>query len=566
MVDWLERSDWKKRPPEFGTLLDTEPHVTMVCLQGTERLWTAWQRLPEHRNILVATGSHRLRYSALDFTRTPPAMTGDITPIVRLATCGSVLTRVAEHLLSKVPDTARHLFLGIEPYLDVTGEPRVGFGSVNARLPYEVMLEQQFIPQYVYVIGEALQRLATEPIDPSSQLGNVVARCLELAPSKRFASLDELRAAFRDAGARVIPATRSPPPPRPFDVVERAIGFMACRNGRRACQLLRVAQAVQTDSPIVTFLLGEASKLPQLPITGEITVPASAAELEGAGKFVDAIRQYGRSPATAQVDAGIARCQLGLGDLDAAIRSARRALARDADNAEMHALVMRASLRLYRFADALAAADAWLTRVPDDAHAHYTRGRGLLGLGQPLEARDAFARASELDPKLLEAQLLFRETDRAVNRLRATVGTPNAMALDVPEHLAAIREPIAAGRIAEAIRMLRDREHDAVAQRLLGELLAFDGRHGDALAAFEASLALADTPAAQLGRARSLLELDRADEALAIFVQFDTPDALDGRARALQLLGRHVEAEAVLQCAVAASEHGSELRIRTTRG
>jgi tetratricopeptide (TPR) repeat protein len=562
VVDWLERCAWQKRPPEFGALFEDARGVAIACLRGTQRLWSAWQQLPAHRHILGATDSHRLRYAALDFSGVPPETNGDLSPEQRLATCGSVLTRVVEHLLANVHESALHLFDGIEPYLDVTGELRVGFGSVNTKLAPQVVLEERAPRRYIYVIGEALQRLANGPL-PSSKLGLVVARCLDPEPSRRYQSLDELRAAFRFAGARVVPAAAGPPPPRPFDLVEQAIGFMLLRNGTRAHALLRAAQALQPYSPIAAFLIHEARKLP-IVISGEIST--SAAELEAAGKLADAIRAYGRMSPHPAIDASIARCQLGLGELATAIRTARRVLERDPQNAEMHALVMRASLRLYRFADALEAADAWLAHAPDDANAHYTRGRALLGLGRSVEALDAFERASTLDPKLLEAQLLFRETDRAVKRLRATVGTPNAMVLDVPDHLAPLRELVAAGRITDAIRMLRDRETDAVAQRLRGELLAFEARHGDALDAFETSIALADTRAAQLGRARSLLELDRADEALAIFMRFDDPEALEGRARALQQLGREVEAEAVLQCAVAASEHGSELRVRTTRG
>ncbi len=99
-----------------------------------------------------------------------------------------------------------------------------------------------------------------------------------------------------------------------------------------------------------------------------------------------------------------------------------------------------------------------------------------------------------------------------------------------------------------------------------GELLAYLGRFDDALHAFELSLARVDAIATKLGKARVLLELDRAGEALAIFEQADSADALEGKARALQLLGRAEAAEAAFAAALDRADAGAEVRTRTTRG
>ena len=324
-------------------------------------------------------------------------------------------------------------------------------------------------------------------------------------------------------GARVVPAgTRERD--QFFAQIEQGIGYYWWGIGARASERFRAALRLKPDSITAHELVAAATKLAgsDVPVAGPSTTqtrppapmssgvaPMSSGvapiELERQQRFVEALAGYWRLPSGAEVDAGMARCTFALGEFGHAIGHAQRVLKRDPHDAAMHALVMRAHLRRFRYADALAAAEARLADAPDDAAAHYTRGRGLLGLGRQQEARDAFERASTLDPKLLEAQLLYREVDRSLGRLRATVGAASAMTLDVPDHLPALRELIAGGRITEAIRLLRDLESDAVAQRIRGELLAFEARFADALDAFETSVARVDTPAAQLGRARALL-------------------------------------------------------------
>jgi tetratricopeptide (TPR) repeat protein len=252
------------------------------------------------------------------------------------------------------------------------------------------------------------------------------------------------------------------------------------------------------------------------------------------------------------------------------------ALACAPDHVEAHELRGTALLGCRRFSEALAAADAWITLAPGDGRAHHARGKALIGLGRPVDARAAFERASALSPQRLEAMLLRREVDRMTGTARVAVGSALPLTLDIPAHLGELRDALAGGRTVDAIALLQRPEYsrDAVAQRLLGELLAHDARFADALSAFDAALVLDDTihqaPAARLGKASALLGLGRANDALALFDgviadHSELHEAFAGRARALVALGRTAEAETALQRYVALTGRLSELRVRMAR-
>jgi tetratricopeptide (TPR) repeat protein len=216
--------------------------------------------------------------------------------------------------------------------------------------------------------------------------------------------------------------------------------------------------------------------------------------------------------------------------------------------------------------------------VPDEGRAYHARGKSLLRLGRPLEAREAFERACLLSPKLVEAMLLRREADRSLKELRTSVGATASMTLDIPDHLPStpeLRDALRSGRIQEGIDVLRRVEHadDAAAQLLLADLLSFDARFDEALLVFDGATRLGaeHIHAALLGKARMLLDLDRAAQALTVFehVIAERPDlgeALEGRARALKQLGRDAEAEEVFRQYVSTTARGSDLRVRASRG
>jgi tetratricopeptide (TPR) repeat protein len=168
--------------------------------------------------------------------------------------------------------------------------------------------------------------------------------------------------------------------------------------------------------------------------------------------------------------------------------------------------------------------------------------------------------------------LLRRELDRSLKDVRAAAGTANASTIDLPEHLAELRNVLVNGRTDDAIEMLRRPEYDrdAVARLLLANLLSFEGLHSDAIHIYDQVLELGDEHrhAALIAKADALLASGRAEESLTLFERVrversDLSEAIDGRARALQRLGRIAEAEEALKQYVAIAGHRSELRVRS---
>jgi tetratricopeptide (TPR) repeat protein len=257
----------------------------------------------------------------------------------------------------------------------------------------------------------------------------------------------------------------------------------------------------------------------------------------------------------------IARCNLAVGAGGIAVDYATRALAIDASDVFALALRTRGNLLAHRLPEALSAADAWIATHPRDAEAYHARGRALFALGQFNEARTAFDRACVLAPDLVEAQLLRREADRAMRRVRDSVGVQPPLELTLPDHLAHLRDAVAAGRIGDVIAELARPEHDndPIAKLAHARCLAFERRFDEALAALDhvAQLSPEHTHDALLEKAHVLLALDRAAEALALFEgRPDEVEAIEGRALALRRLGRDHEADEQLARALAvASNH-----------
>lgn len=604
--DWLQRSDWRRRQPGFGELrlqvagdtafaaMEFIPRVAIEPLVP-EPLWQLWLGLDVHRNILEAVSRHWLRYAALDFGHEPLAITDAPHNAARVASWGAKLTWVAEFLLRSVPREMLGWMAAPRLLFDLEGEIRLVFvgpdWSAPTRLPPEVVAEWPRCNErgLIFAVGRSLRdAVAAARVAATTPVGAVIARCLEPDPAQRFATMQELRDALRLAGGpRIKPPWLRASRLR-WNRVEEGLGLLAVGQHTKALLRFEAALALEPNAAVARELQREAlQRGADLEAPRSDGVPRSlswdevapvALRREQARDFAGALALYDhvRHEATdlGALEVAVARCHLHLGSLRDAAAHAASALQRIPDHPEAHQLRVDALSRAGRHADALEAADAWLAASPAEARAHHARGKSLLGLGRPLEARAPFDRACLLNPALIEAMLLRREADRTIKKLRASVGVAAAMTLDIPDHLAELRDPLCAGRLQDGMQLLQRPEHagDAAAQLLLGSLLSFDARFDDALAAFDraARLGADHVHAALLGKARTLLELDRAAAALAIFehVITERPDlgeAHEGRARALKLLGRDADAEAAFRDYLSTTTRGSDLRVRASR-
>jgi len=148
------------------------------------------------------------------------------------------------------------------------------------------------------------------------------------------------------------------------------------------------------------------------------------------------------------------------------------------------------------------------------------------------------------------------------------VGAQAQAALEFPPELAGFRDAMVSGHVVEAIALLRTERyaHDALAQILLAQLLAFDGEHAEALAIFLRHVDGEQKRAALVGAAECCLALGHSEEALAAANRLDPRKevvAIELRARAFAQLGRDAEAEAELQRYVAANR--GDVRVRNAR-
>jgi hypothetical protein len=136
--DWLLRSDWSRRSPEFGGLrVHASDGASFVAMEfaplaglespAPEPLWRLWLGLHVHRNILQAVGRHWLRYAALDWSHQPLAIGDDPEAATRVATWGAKLTWVCEFLLRSVPGDSLGWMATPIVKFDLEGEIRIAF-------------------------------------------------------------------------------------------------------------------------------------------------------------------------------------------------------------------------------------------------------------------------------------------------------------------------------------------------------------------------------------------------------------------------------------------------------
>ena len=205
---------------------------------------------------------------------------------------------------------------------------------------------------------------------------------------------------------------------------------------------------------------------------------------------------------------------------------------------------------------------------PTPARVSYLEGRALFLQRKLHEAHACFSSAILLDPLMIEAQLLRREVDRALARVRATTGAPTSQPIDVPPSLREVRDLVLAGRIREAIAILAtDRYADnADAALFRARLLALDGQYDLATSAFAAITSGPHAGEARLGLARVTIDRGKPAAALSLLDELVLTrprdlGVLEARARCLELLGRSAEAAEAMKTFIAAVELASDVRL-----
>ena len=621
----IARASWEQAPSEFRAPHEhpaTPPFVASELFPAVPapaapdwlRLRARWVGLTPHPNIIAAVSPARgsrgvlLRCPALDWSFAPV----DATRHGPLAAWGAQIVRAFEHVTSEVPVAQRGRFARPSLHVDMGGHARLAFlpctPSFGAEAwPPELAATWPHADEraLVYLVGIAIAGLADDITRyADTPLGRLVARCGATDPSARPPSLAALHAALVAMGEGAGGMRRGVALDG-WNLVEAGLGWLAIAQPGRALRAFEAA--LELGTPLALAMSGRAVARAQLGFTTDAWVPRprgahgrgvaaarhmgrraasraklaaepvvrfaaiadAAAQLEATRAFADALALYARAVAGPARDTAIARCYQHLGEPRWAADFASRALAAADTEREPRAIRLRARLRLKDPAAALVDADVLVAADETDGGAHYLRGRCYLGLGRNAEARDAFDRACQLSPQLLEAMFLRRTTVRAANETRARVGTPRPPELAIPAHLGEVRAALATGDVALALATLDAEAYltDPDAQRVRGNLLLYANRPADALGAF----ARADgDEAARAGEARALLALDRPAEALAVFDELlaagaGALDLAEGRAAALALLGRADDATRSADDALRAEVARAERRVQVAR-
>lgn len=585
LADLLERAHWRHRTAPFGELREScdragRDFVGMeLVFDGVrddlvDALWRVWVGLPAHPQILDAVTTHDgarlVRYAAIDWRAKP------VRDVAQLATWGIELARIARFLVTCVPEGSRGWLACPFMVVDVEGSLRVGFVPPPAKTEWMVHVPPETAADWprcdergmVHVVGTALRRLVDGEDFP--ELRAIVDRCCTHASDGRFATLNKLVVELVRAGGQRKPPFVMHRGPSAWNHVETGLAYLALDMPKLARQWFDTAvyeharerpTAPTEDAARLRSLRDEVAKrVADLDAVPWTTAAATGAALEAQRRHGEARELYRRvrrdGADLVALDLAIARCSFELGDLIAAADSAERVLQHAPTNEVAHAMCATAKLRVGWFAAAREAAARWLAVAPDDGHAHLVHAKILVALGRVVEARAALERASARGPHVLEALHLRRELDRRVGAVRAAAGSAVPMPLDVPVHLARVRDALAQGGARAAIELLRDASYhsDPDAQLLLAALLVSQHDLADSLAIYERLARDEDARSdvqltARLGEADVLLALDRAPDALAIFDALVARDpalavAHDGRARALRVLGREADAEA----------------------
>ena len=152
--------------------------------------------------------------------------------------------------------------------------------------------------------------------------------------------------------------------------------------------------------PLVDAMLGAAPKSSEAVVL-KVDILLSRHEGEAGRRLLE--QALAEHPEDTSLWLAKSALLLASGDYAAALAAAERALALDADHLQA-AIHRSAALNgLCRFAEALAMAEEWLERGASDWQLHANQGGALAGLERFEEARQAFARARELDGPAFQA-------------------------------------------------------------------------------------------------------------------------------------------------------------------
>ncbi|HEY4182035.1 MAG TPA: tetratricopeptide repeat protein [Kofleriaceae bacterium] len=511
---------------------------------------------------------------------------------------GAVLVHVYEHIIAHSTAANVVRFLAPIVYFAVDDTPRIAFASadqVTHPLPPEILgvSERWDERSIVFAIGRALGRVVIyRGVD--SKLAKLIRDCVHDEPRRRIKSLALLSREFHKAGAREVSSNGQNANSRYSALVEQGRGYISLELYQEAVDCfrdatsllplselanqLRLAAQIEVKHHAVDWSTFKPTQLTDRPAPIPYqrpndlhrpprVVPPQAwdweeaesrgAAFERARDFTQAELLYWKATTKTKSDelsrfTAIARCCFHRQNFDDTQRYADLALEVDptcaaAFELKCNALLHSTKLGDARFRAALDIATTWCAAHPLDSDAHYARGKALLRLEHHADARDAFDAALKADPKLVEAMLLRRQAELAMNNTRAHVGAPTPMQLDVPDDLLELREAVIGGKLDDALALLAKPElaEHAAAQLYRGQILFFLERYVEALSVLEHLT----SGEARYARARVLTALDRYEEALAELdvirdAHPEITDAAATRAYVLDALGRPREAEA----------------------
>jgi hypothetical protein len=278
--EWIRRSMWALRSPEFGELGSAfvqshmmgewrrERVVTMqyaktgsACVRVAEPLWRLWQDLPRHPVLFEVLEPGILRYAAIDWTQPRIALGVRPADDLRIAAWGIELAQTMELVLSRVPAAQAAWFTSPIVKIDLEGQLRVGFASVGRDslpsdcAPPELHLQWPLCTErsFVYAVGRGLWQLIRD-FQPNDPFGAVILRCLERDPTKRFRSLDEVIRAFSVLGARPRVRAMVRAPRHVWNELEQGIGFRELGDPREANERFDYALRLDPGSHVVRDL------------------------------------------------------------------------------------------------------------------------------------------------------------------------------------------------------------------------------------------------------------------------------------------------------------------------
>ena len=251
------------------------------------------------------------------------------------------------------------------------------------------------------------QTLARRVRTIDSPFFNVIRRCLDPEPTRRYSDFPALReaikAAAKSGGLQAIDFLVNPENRGTVDEhVSRARGYLVL--GRRARALKILDKAVEFDSSSVSARMARGDALLQ------------ADSVKALGDFKAA---HERAPDSDAPAVGMAKALIGIGDLAAADRILGLVLARHPRNTE--ARLQQAALlsRQGRHEASIALIDNVIAEVPSHPTAHEFRGRAVWTHGNKAEAKASFLRALDVNPLSISASLALAALFHDLGDLKA---------------------------------------------------------------------------------------------------------------------------------------------------